>query len=41
MLFKDTTNDMTINREEIIGLVACVIKADDYEYASTMFYLCL
>ena len=35
-LFKDTTNDMTINREEIFGPVACVIKADDYEHALAM-----
>jgi acyl-CoA reductase-like NAD-dependent aldehyde dehydrogenase len=32
-LFKDTTNDMKINREEVFGPVACVIKADDYEHA--------
>jgi aldehyde dehydrogenase (NAD+) len=32
-LFKDTTNDMKINREEIFGPVACIIKADDYEHA--------
>jgi acyl-CoA reductase-like NAD-dependent aldehyde dehydrogenase len=35
-LFKDTTNDMKINREEIFGPVACVIKADDYEHALAM-----
>lgn len=32
-LFKDTRNDMKVNREEIFGPVACVIKADDYEHA--------
>ncbi|MEM7359167.1 MAG: aldehyde dehydrogenase family protein [Pseudomonadota bacterium] len=32
-LFRDTTNDMQINREEIFGPVACVIRADDYEHA--------
>lgn len=32
-LFKDTTNDMKVNREEIFGPVACVIKADDYDHA--------
>jgi len=32
-LFKDTTNEMIINREEVFGPVACVIKADNYEHA--------
>ncbi len=32
-LFKDTSNDMQINREEVFGPVACVIKAKDYDHA--------
>ncbi|MDV7341240.1 aldehyde dehydrogenase family protein [Terasakiella sp. A23] len=32
-LFIDTTNDMRINREEIFGPVATIIKANDYEEA--------
>jgi len=35
-LFTDTTNEMTINREEIFGPVACVIKAEDYDHALAM-----
>ena len=35
-LFKDTTNEMKVNREEIFGPVACVIKADDYDHALAM-----
>ncbi|MGB0496649.1 MAG: aldehyde dehydrogenase family protein, partial [Kangiellaceae bacterium] len=35
-LFTNSTNDMQINREEIFGPVACVIKADDYDHALTM-----
>lgn len=35
-LFRDTTNDMKINREEIFGPVACVIKAKNYEHALEM-----
>lgn len=31
-LFVDTDNNMRINREEIFGPVASVIKADDYEH---------
>ena len=32
-LFKDTTNDMRINCEEVFGPVSCVIKAADYDEA--------
>ncbi|MFD2191913.1 aldehyde dehydrogenase family protein [Pistricoccus aurantiacus] len=32
-LFTDTTNDMAINREEVFGPIACVIKVRDYEEA--------
>ncbi|NND81324.1 MAG: aldehyde dehydrogenase family protein [Gammaproteobacteria bacterium] len=32
-LFRDTTNDMNINCEEVFGPLACVIKADDYDHA--------
>ncbi|MFK8019330.1 MAG: aldehyde dehydrogenase family protein [Pseudomonadales bacterium] len=32
-LFTDTTNDMVVNREEIFGPIACVIKIDSYEDA--------
>jgi len=32
-LFVDTTNDMRINREEVFGPVATVIKAKDYDEA--------
>ena len=32
-LFVDTTNDMAINREEVFGPIACVIKVRDYEEA--------
>ncbi|MBB3191245.1 aldehyde dehydrogenase family protein [Halomonas cerina] len=32
-LFTDTTNDMAINREEVFGPIACVIKVRDYEQA--------
>ncbi|GAA0568511.1 aldehyde dehydrogenase family protein [Halomonas salifodinae] len=32
-LFIDTTNDMAINREEVFGPIACVIKVRDYEEA--------
>ena len=35
-LFKDTSNDMKVNREEIFGPVACVIKARDYDHALEM-----
>lgn len=35
-LFTETSNDMRINREEIFGPVACVIKARDYEHALAM-----
>lgn len=31
-LFGDTQNDMRINREEVFGPVACLIKARDYEH---------
>ncbi len=30
-LFKDTRNDMTVNRDEIFGPIACVIKVANYE----------
>jgi alpha-ketoglutaric semialdehyde dehydrogenase len=32
-LFVNTRNDMQINREEIFGPIASVIRADDYEHA--------
>jgi aldehyde dehydrogenase (NAD+) len=32
-LFRDTTNQMQINREEVFGPVTCVIKAKDYDDA--------
>jgi aldehyde dehydrogenase (NAD+) len=32
-LFSQTRNEMPINREEVFGPVATVIKADDYEHA--------
>lgn len=32
-LLSDTDNAMTINREEVFGPVACVIKARDFEHA--------
>lgn len=32
-LFVNTTNDMQVNREEIFGPIACVIKVEDYEEA--------
>ncbi|MES1937247.1 aldehyde dehydrogenase family protein [Salinisphaera hydrothermalis] len=32
-LLTDTDNHMTINREEVFGPVACVIKARDFEHA--------
>ncbi len=32
-LFIDTHNDMRINREEMFGPIACVIRATDYEHA--------
>ncbi|QEA40679.1 aldehyde dehydrogenase family protein [Pistricoccus aurantiacus] len=32
-LFTDTTNDMAINREEVFGPIACVIKVRNYEEA--------
>lgn len=32
-LFVDTTNDMRINREEVFGPVACVIRVKDYDEA--------
>jgi len=32
-LFTDTTNDMTINRDEAFAPIACVIKVKDYEAA--------
>lgn len=33
VLFTDTTNDMAINRDEVFGPVACVIRVADYETA--------
>ena len=33
VLFTDTTNDMRINRDEVFGPVACVIRVSDYEAA--------
>lgn len=35
VLFTDTTNDMAINRDEVFGPVACVIRVADYEAALT------
>lgn len=35
-LFRDTSNDMKINREEVFGPVACAIKARDYDHALEM-----
>lgn len=32
-LFGETSNDMVINREEIFGPVATIIRADDYDHA--------
>ena len=32
-LLVNTTNDMSINREELFAPIACVIKADNYEDA--------
>jgi len=32
-LFTETTNDMTINREEAFAPIACVIKVKDYDEA--------
>ena len=32
-LFVGTTNEMRLNREEVFGPVAAVLKADDYEHA--------
>ncbi|MCW4149789.1 aldehyde dehydrogenase family protein [Halomonas sp. 18H] len=32
-LFTGTTNDMAVNREEVFGPIACVIKVRDYEEA--------
>jgi aldehyde dehydrogenase (NAD+) len=32
-LFTETTNDMTINRDEAFAPIACVIKVQDYEEA--------
>ena len=32
-LFVDTSNEMSINREELFAPIACVIKADNYEHA--------
>ncbi|ARS52507.1 MULTISPECIES: aldehyde dehydrogenase family protein [Kushneria] len=34
-LFVDTRNDMSINREEMFGPIACVIRVRDYEEAIT------
>lgn len=33
VLFTNTTNDMTINRDEVFGPVACVVRVPDYEAA--------
>ncbi|KPP99395.1 aldehyde dehydrogenase family protein [Marinobacter sp. HL-58] len=33
VLFTDTTNEMAINRDEVFGPVACVIRVPDYETA--------
>ncbi|MFN2361782.1 MAG: aldehyde dehydrogenase family protein [Marinobacter sp.] len=35
VLFTDTTNDMAINRDEVFGPVACVIRVPDYNTALT------
>ncbi|WP_336367488.1 aldehyde dehydrogenase family protein [Marinobacter sp. C2H3] len=35
VLFTDTTNDMAINRDEVFGPIACVIRVPDYETALT------
>ena len=35
-LFTDTDNSMRVNREEIFGPIACVIRADNYDDALTM-----
>ena len=32
-LFTGTTNDMRVNREEIFGPVATIVRADDYDHA--------
>ena len=32
-LFVNTNNQMRINREEVFGPIACVIKVDSYEEA--------
>ena len=32
-LFSGTTNDMRVNREEIFGPVATIVRADDYDHA--------
>ena len=34
-LFTNTTNDMAINRDEVFGPIACVIRVADYEAALT------
>lgn len=34
-LFTNTRNDMAINREEVFGPIACVIKVQDYDEAIT------
>ena len=34
-LFTNTSNDMRVNREEIFGPIACVIKVSDYEEGLT------
>ncbi len=36
VIFYNTKNDMTINREEVFGPVTCLIKANDYEEALHM-----
>ncbi|VVO44944.1 aldehyde dehydrogenase family protein [Pseudomonas fluorescens] len=35
-LFIDSHNDMRINREEVFGPIACVIRVNDYEHALTV-----
>ncbi|MEX1079903.1 MAG: aldehyde dehydrogenase family protein [Homoserinimonas sp.] len=35
-LFVGGSNDMRINREEVFGPVACVLKVDDYEHGLTL-----